>query len=121
VLSTKWEGLPLSILEAMRAGLPVITSDVGGCAEAVEDGTTGFLIRPADVMQLREKLERTLSSKPLLKSMGEAARERFHRDFRIESMMNKLVSVYHEAIPSAHRGTAAKILGITQPSERLVP
>src|SRR4051794_17685775 len=120
VLSTKWEGLPLSILEAMRAGLPVITSDVGGCSEAVEHGTTGFLTPPSDVSQLRVKIETVLSSKPLLKSMGEAGRERFHRDFRIKSMMSKLMRFYHEEIPSAHRGTAAKSLGITQRSERVV-
>jgi glycosyltransferase involved in cell wall biosynthesis len=104
----------------MRAGLPVIASNVGGCSEAVEDGATGFLIPPCNGEELREKLERALSSKSLLKTMGEAGRERFHRDFRIESMMSKLISVYHEAIPSAHRGTAANILGITQPSKRVV-
>ena len=121
VLSTKWEGLPLSILEAMRAGLPVITSDVGGCSEAVEHGRTGFLAKPSDIGQLRNMLERALSSKRLLKSMGEAGRERFHRDFRIESMMSKLMSVYHEAIPLPDRESVATALRLTQPSERLAP
>src|SRR5262249_32899351 len=45
-LATKWEGLPLSILEAMRAGLPVIASDVGGVSEAVTEGKTGYLVAP---------------------------------------------------------------------------
>jgi glycosyltransferase involved in cell wall biosynthesis len=120
VLSTKWEGLPLSILEAMRAGLPVITSDVGGCSEAVDHGTTGFLTPPSDVTQLREKLERALSAKSLLKSMGEAGRERFHRDFRIESMISKLMNVYHDAIPVTHRASVTSALGLAQRSERLV-
>ncbi len=118
VLSTKWEGLPLSILEAMRAGLPVISSDVGGCSEAIDHGTTGFLTPPCNVSKLREKLESALSSKPLLKAMGEAGRERFHRDFRIESMMGKLMNVYHEAIPLPRRELVTSALGLAAPAER---
>lgn len=120
VLSTKWEGLPLSILEAMRAGLPVIASDVGGCSEAVDHGRTGFLTPASDISQLRQKLETALSSKSLLQSMGEAGRARFHRDFRVESMMNKLMCVYQEAIPSQYRESVAMALPFTQASERLV-
>jgi glycosyltransferase involved in cell wall biosynthesis len=118
VLSTNWEGLPLSILEAMRAGLPVISSDVGGCSEAVDHGTTGFLTPRCDVGKLREKLESALSSKPLLKAMGEAGRKRFDRDFRIESMIGKLMNVYHEAIPFPQRELVARALGLTGPAER---
>ncbi len=117
VLSTKWEGLPLSILEAMRAGLPVISSDVGGCSEAVDHGTTGFLTPPCHVDKLREKLETALSSRPLLKAMGQAGRDRFDRDFRIESMMRKLMDVYHEAIPISQRELATSALGLTRPAE----
>jgi glycosyltransferase involved in cell wall biosynthesis len=118
VLSTKWEGLPLSILEAMRAGLPVISSDVGGCSEAVDHGITGFLTPPCDVRKLREKLESALSSKPLLRAMGEAGRERFDRDFRIESMIKKLMNVYHDAIPFPRRESVTTALDV-QPTERL--
>lgn len=120
VLATKWEGLPLSILEAMRAGLPVISSDVGGCSEAVVDGVTGFLIPPSDVDQLRAKLQLLLSSKPLQKTLGEAGRERFHQEFRIESMMEKLLAVYHEAIPHGELERTAGALRLNHPSERLV-
>jgi glycosyltransferase involved in cell wall biosynthesis len=106
VLSTKWEGLPLSILEAMRAGLPVISSDVGGCSEAIDDGITGFLTPACDVSKLSEKLETALSSKPLLTAMGKAGRERFYRDFRIESMMDKLMNVYREALRAKRHESA---------------
>ncbi|MFL6415994.1 MAG: glycosyltransferase family 4 protein [Bryobacteraceae bacterium] len=119
VLSTKWEGLPLSILEAMRAGLPVITSDVGGCSEAVDHGLTGFLTPSGDITKLRENLEMALSSKPLLKAMGEAGRERFYRDFRIESMMSRLMDVYYEAIPFASGPSMGTAPALTEAPEHL--
>lgn len=119
VLSTNWEGLPLSILEAMRAGLPVIATSVGGCAEAVTDGVTGFLTRAGDVAHLRQKIEALLSSKTLLRSMGKAGRERFHQDFRIESMMEKLLGVYRSVVPQHFdRGAMPGALSF-KPPERL--
>lgn len=121
VLSTKWEGLPLSILEAMRAGLPVITSDVGGCSEAVEHGVTGFLVPPSNTGKLRENIQTALSSKSLLESMGQAGRERFCRDFRIENMMKKLMDVYHQAIPTPPRGSVTTALVGTRNAKGLVP
>ena len=57
VLSSRWEGFPRSILEAMRASLPVVVSDVGGCREAVLDGKTGFLVPAGDPKALAAKLE----------------------------------------------------------------
>ena len=50
LLVTNWEGFPLSILEAMRAGLPVVASDVGGVAESVRDGESGYLVPRANEM-----------------------------------------------------------------------
>ena len=99
VLSTNWEGLPLSILEGMRAGLPVIATDVGGCSEAVTDGETGFLISRNDTAELSDRLERLLSSRQLLRSMGHAGRSRFERDFRLEAMLHKTWNVYEGLAP----------------------
>jgi glycosyltransferase involved in cell wall biosynthesis len=99
VLATKWEGLPLSILEAMRAGLPVIATAVGGCAEAVTEGVTGFLTSPSDVEQLRDRLQTLFSTRSLAATMGRAGRARFENDFQVASMMDKLLRVYHELVP----------------------
>ncbi len=96
VLSTKWEGLPLSILEAMRAGLPVVASRVGGVAEAVTDGVTGFLTSPGDVHDLRFRIQQMIGSRELLSRMGAAGRKRFDRDFRIETMMQATLAAYRE-------------------------
>jgi len=56
VLSTHWEGLPLAILEAMLAGIPVIASDVPGVRELIADGQTGYLFKEGDVSELSKKI-----------------------------------------------------------------
>ncbi len=58
VLSSRYEGMPLSIIEAMRSGLPVIASRVGGVAELVEDGRTGILVAPGDVEGMKSAMRR---------------------------------------------------------------
>ncbi|MDP9055646.1 MAG: glycosyltransferase family 4 protein [Acidobacteriota bacterium] len=94
VLATRWEGLPLSILEAMRAGVPVIATDVGGVAEAVTDGVTGYLTRCGDIEQLRDCLNRLVGSPELMGTMGRAARRRYEKDFNVETMASRTLAVY---------------------------
>jgi glycosyltransferase involved in cell wall biosynthesis len=71
---SNWEGLPLSILEAMRAGLPVIASEVGGIAETIRDGQTGYLVARGAVEQVRERLGRVLGDPTQRKTFGAAGR-----------------------------------------------
>ncbi len=94
VLVSKWEGLPISILEAMRAGLPVVASNVGGVREAVVDGETGFLVPSGDVVTLRDRLQRLLSDPELRARLGAAGRRRYERYFTLERMMQKTWKVY---------------------------
>ncbi len=98
VLSSRREGFPLSILEAMRAGLPVIASDVGGVGEAVEEGKTGFVVPPADVDALSDRLSRFIDSPLLRQTMGEAGRKRFLNMFTLEQMVEKTLAVYHDVL-----------------------
>jgi glycosyltransferase involved in cell wall biosynthesis len=94
VLCSNWESLPISILEAMRAGLPVIATSVGGCAELVADGVTGLLTERGNVEQLRGHLERLLASRSLLDCMGRAGRARFEAEFRVERMVQQTEAAY---------------------------
>lgn len=96
ILPSKWEGLPISILEAMRAGLPVIASDVGGVSEAVIGGETGFLTRPRDVDHLRAQIRHLIETPHVLARIGKAGRERYEREFRIEVTARKTVEIYEE-------------------------
>ena len=75
---------PLVAVEAMACGLPVIASAVGGLAETVVDGTTGFLVPPRRSDELASAINRLLASEALRRSMGVAARQRALEQFSPE-------------------------------------
>jgi glycosyltransferase involved in cell wall biosynthesis len=94
VLASEWEGLPLSILEAMRANLPVVASDVGGVAESVDDGKTGFLVPKGNRDVFADCLGRLLGDDQLRKRMGLEGRGLYEREFSFELMYQRTLEVY---------------------------
>ncbi len=94
VLASDYEGLPISILEAMRAGLPVVASDVGGVPECVHHDQTGFLVPRSDVNRLRESLGRLIASPILRERMGQAGRKLFQQQFTAPRMIRETLSIY---------------------------
>jgi glycosyltransferase involved in cell wall biosynthesis len=96
LLISNWEGFPRSTLEAMRAGLPVVASDVGGAGEAITQGTTGFLVPRGDARQLRTRLLQLLESPQLRAEMGAAGRRAFERHFTLDRMFQETTAVYRE-------------------------
>ncbi len=101
VLISNWEGFPRSILEAMRAALPVVASDVGGVREAVTDGETGYLVPAGDADLLTRRLKTLLHNHELRSRMGRSGRARFEREFEFHIMLNKTMDVYRELVPDA--------------------
>jgi glycosyltransferase involved in cell wall biosynthesis len=95
VLPSRWEGFPLTILEAMRAGLPVVASDVGGVREAVIDGYTGFLTRPGDLHDLQRYIENLLRDSELRGTLGSNGRQHFLKMFTQDKMLDGVRSVYY--------------------------
>lgn len=95
-LISRQEGFPLATLEAMRAGLPVIASDVGGVREAVSHGQTGLLIPRGDATALRRALQRLLADAPLRVAFGAAGRQAFADRFTVAQMLERTASVYAE-------------------------
>jgi glycosyltransferase involved in cell wall biosynthesis len=100
-LATNWEGFPIGILEAMRAGLPVVASNVNGVGEAVSDGVTGYLVPAADSNAFRNRLVQLLTDVNLRRNMGAAGRLRFEKEFTADVMLRKTASIYRELVREA--------------------
>ncbi|MBB4857395.1 glycosyltransferase involved in cell wall biosynthesis [Novosphingobium chloroacetimidivorans] len=96
VVPSRWEGFGLVAVEAMRAGRAVVASDVGGLAQVVEHGRTGWLVPPEDPVALAMAL--VAPSDADLRAAGVAGRQRFLRHFTIDRTVTALRAVYRQAI-----------------------
>jgi glycosyltransferase involved in cell wall biosynthesis len=101
VIPSEWyENCPMSVLEAMAYGKPVIGSDIGGIPELVEKEVTGLLFPPGDAQALAERIGRLMGDHELRKSFGRAARQRLEREFSLQAHNRGLMRLYREAIRS---------------------
>jgi glycosyltransferase involved in cell wall biosynthesis len=98
VLSTHFEALPISILEAMRAGLPVVATNVGGISESVRHEETGLLVGHGDVDGLRDALARVIGGPALRLTLGGAGRSLWADQFTASVMAARTVEVYKRAL-----------------------
>ena len=94
VLPSRHEGMPLALLEAMDAGLPVVATRVIGSEEVVDEGRTGLLVRPRDPAGLEAALARLLSDPGLRAEYGRAGRRRFVEGFTAARMAQDTLAVY---------------------------
>ena len=101
VLSSRSEGLPLSILEAMAAGLPIVASSVGGVPELVVDGETGLLVPPGDPHALAAAIERLLDDPALRRQLGTAGRTRVSEHFDLASARRAHLDLYRTLLADA--------------------
>jgi len=98
VLSSRSEAFPYSILEAMRAAMPVVATDVGGIREAVIPEETGLLSPPGDPDALRSNLRRIVTDPEARRRMGEAGRCRYLSHFTFEKMQANTFALYREVL-----------------------
>lgn len=96
-LSSDWEGFPIATLEAMRAGLPVVVSDVGGAAEAIAEGKSGFAVPPRDHEAMRDRFRRLITDATLRHQMGDAGRARYLEHFTFDEMYQRTLGTYEVA------------------------
>jgi glycosyltransferase involved in cell wall biosynthesis len=96
ILPSYNEGFPISILEAMAHGMPVLATDVGGIAECIEDGVNGYLIKPGECEKLAERIERLAASSVLRARMGKSGHEKASRMFALPLIVNQLEELYDE-------------------------
>lgn len=94
VLPSYNEGLPMSILEAMAYGKPIISTPVGGIPEAVEDGVNGFLIQPGDYKALAEKIDLLTNDNKLREKMGQESYIIAKEKFDIKVISKQLEGIY---------------------------
>jgi len=99
VLVSKWEGFPRSILEAMSCGLAIISTDVGGVKEAIDENC-GILIKRGDKEGLKNALEKLLKTPSLIKKMGQSAREKAEKEFPLEKMLRETEKTYTSLLKS---------------------
>lgn len=98
VLSSRNEGTPVSLIEAGAAGLPVVSTEVGGVASVVLDERTGLLVPPGDPTSLAHAMNRLLSNPELRRRFGAAAREHAIRSFSKERLVDDIRLLYDELI-----------------------
>jgi glycosyltransferase involved in cell wall biosynthesis len=97
MLSSLWEGHPLSVLEAMAAGVPVVATRVTGIAETIVEGETGYTADVSDVEGLADASMRLLSLPPeKLYGMGQAGRDKAIREFGLDRMISEIEQIYIE-------------------------
>ncbi|MEK9167845.1 MAG: glycosyltransferase [Patescibacteria group bacterium] len=88
------EGLPYALLEAGEAGLPVITTPVGGIPEIIRDMETGLLIRPKEVLEIKKAIHFVLTHENTVNAFGPALKKYVRGNFSLEQMLEKTESVY---------------------------
>lgn len=96
VLTSLWEGLPISILEAMAYAKPIVATNTGGIQEILEDGKDGFLFRPRRAQDMSEKVILLLKDAQLRQRLGVSAKSSLGSDFNPAKMADDTENLYAE-------------------------
>jgi glycosyltransferase involved in cell wall biosynthesis len=105
VLSSDYEGSPLSVMEYMAAAKPVVSTRVGGVPELVQEDVHGLLVEPRDPGALAKAVARLLRDPALAKRLGTEGRKRQQREFSLEAMVGRIEDLYEELwLASGRRG-----------------
>jgi glycosyltransferase involved in cell wall biosynthesis len=97
-VASRFEAFPMTILEAMRAGLPVVATNVGSIREAVVDGETGLLVPPESAEALAAAIAELLDDEPRRIELGRRGRDRARRLFTAEAMARAYEQLYADVI-----------------------
>jgi len=95
ILPSIKEGLPYTIIEAVAAGVPIITTNVGGIPEMIDDNVSGILIQPKNSHQLAEKITYLINNPEKAQDMAQKARQKTEQEFSLEKMIEKTKNLYH--------------------------
>jgi glycosyltransferase involved in cell wall biosynthesis len=98
VLTSASEGTPVTIIEALAAGRPVVATNVGGVSDVVDEGETGFLVPPGDTSAVAERLEILARDADRRTTMGREGRTRMLRRYAIERLVEDIDELYRELL-----------------------
>ena len=99
VLSSRSEGTPMVIVEAMAKARPVVAPEITAIPEMVQDGLTGFLFAPGSAADLAQKLAGLAGNHDLILKMGRKARQKAEELFDVEANTRKLIHIFSQEIP----------------------
>ncbi|WP_138494504.1 glycosyltransferase [Paenibacillus pinistramenti] len=98
LMSSKWEGLPMVLLEAAASGLPIVATDAGGNREIVGHGVNGYLSAPSDHLLLSGEMQRLMERTPQQReSMGACGREKVRQSYDIKAIARRWEVLYEQA------------------------
>jgi len=101
-MPSKFEGLPLSAIEACQLGVPVVAYDVGGISEVVIDGECGYVVPAGDRGALVDAVERLASDEGLRSEFGQTASKRARELFSADRMVADYEAVYDRLLEGGH-------------------
>jgi len=103
VISSAWEGLPMTLLEGMAMQKPVVTTSVGGIPDVVQDGVNGRMVAPRDAAALADAMADVLGDPDKAAALGAAARATIAATYGSDVMRDRLFAIYDRvAKPSSH-------------------
>lgn len=100
LLPSRFEGFPLTVLECLHLGVPLVAHDVGGVAEAIDNGETGFIVDPDSEKRFVERVETLVKNPQQRKKMSHRAQQVATKQFTEERMISEYLSVYDSIIDS---------------------
>ncbi|HEV2195115.1 MAG TPA: glycosyltransferase [Candidatus Acidoferrum sp.] len=98
VLSSDYEGNPLSVMEAMASGLPIVSTSVGGVKDLIQHGNQGFLVPPGDAHSLSKAMTSLMADREARQSMGTAAMRRAKESFDVSTMVRAYEKLYEDFV-----------------------
>ena len=111
VLSSDWEGNPLSVMEAMASGLPIVSTDAGGVPTLFERGKEGFIVARGDAQALGNSMASLLRDRETRVSLGRAAARRAKQNFDVSTMVQAYEELYEKLVNLPRGLKAETVLG----------